>query len=69
MGFELRMRSRLEAQDTALFQDLHDTTDEVAPRALAFVVAFDGRFSSARSVARSDYRCRFAPIEWCDGVV
>jgi hypothetical protein len=47
-GFELRLSSSLrvagEAQNTALYRDLHYTSDEVAPRMLAFVVAVDGRF-------------------------
>jgi hypothetical protein len=47
-GFELRLPSSLrvagEAQYTVLYRDLHYTTDEVAPRILAFVVAVDGRF-------------------------
>jgi hypothetical protein len=47
-GFELRMRAGLrvagEAQYTALYRDLHYTSDEVAPRIAAFVVAIDGRF-------------------------
>jgi hypothetical protein len=48
VGFELRLASALrlagEAQYTALYRDLRYTTDEVAPRILAFVVAVDGRF-------------------------
>lgn len=47
-GFELRLPSGLrvagEAQYTALYRDLHYTSDEVAPRILSFVVALDGRF-------------------------
>ena len=48
VGFELRLPSGLrvagEGQYTALFHDLHYSTDEIAPRIMAFVVAFDGRF-------------------------
>ncbi|MDB4935711.1 MAG: hypothetical protein JWP87_2683 [Labilithrix sp.] len=47
-GFELHLPSNLrvagEASYTALYRDLHYTSDEVAPRILAFVVAIDGRF-------------------------
>ncbi len=47
-GFELHLPRGLriagEAQYTALYRDLHYTSDEVAPRILAFVVAVDGRF-------------------------
>jgi hypothetical protein len=47
-GFELRLSPRCrvagEAQYTALYRDLHYSSDEVAPRILAFVVAVDGRF-------------------------
>lgn len=47
-GFELRLTSRMrlggEAHYTALYRDLTYTTDEVAPRILAFVLAVDGRF-------------------------
>lgn len=47
-GFELRLPSNLrvagEAQYTMMYHDLHYSTDEVAPRILAFVVAIDGRF-------------------------
>ncbi|MDB5213469.1 MAG: hypothetical protein JWO86_1396 [Myxococcaceae bacterium] len=47
-GFELRLSSRAriaaEATYTALYRDLHYTSDEVAPRILAFAVAIDGRF-------------------------
>jgi hypothetical protein len=47
-GLELRISSRFriagEATYTALYRDLHYTSDEVAPRILAFAVAIDGRF-------------------------
>lgn len=47
-GFELRLSSRTriasEVSYTALYRDLHYTSDEVAPRMLAFAVAVDGRF-------------------------
>jgi hypothetical protein len=48
-GFELRLPSRLriagEAQYTMLpFRDISYTTEEVAPRMVAFVLAIDGRF-------------------------
>lgn len=47
-GFELRLSSRTriasEVTYTALYRDLHYTSDEVAPRILAFAVAIDGRF-------------------------
>lgn len=47
-GLELRITSRFriagEATYTALYRDLHYTSDEVAPRILAFAVAIDGRF-------------------------
>jgi len=47
-GFELRLSSRLrmasEVTYTALYRDLHYTSDEVAPRMIAFAVAIDGRF-------------------------
>lgn len=47
-GFELRISSRTriasEVTYTALYRDLHYTSDEVAPRILAFAVAIDGRF-------------------------
>jgi hypothetical protein len=48
IGLELRISSRFrlagEATYTALYRDLHYTSDEVAPRILAFAVAIDGRF-------------------------
>jgi hypothetical protein len=47
-GFELRLSSSTriasEVSYTALYRDLHYTSDEVAPRMLAFAVAIDGRF-------------------------
>jgi hypothetical protein len=47
-GFELRLSPELrlggEALYTMLYRDLRYTSDEVAPRILAFVVAVDGRF-------------------------
>jgi hypothetical protein len=47
-GFELRLASRVriasELTYTALYRDLHYTSDEVAPRIVAFAVAIDGRF-------------------------
>jgi hypothetical protein len=47
-GFQLHLspfcRVAGEAQYTALSRDLHYTSDEVAPRILAFVIAVDGRF-------------------------
>ncbi len=47
-GVELRLSSRVrlagEMTYTALYHDLHYTSDEVAPRILAFAVAIDGRF-------------------------
>ena len=47
-GVELRLSSRVriagELTYTALYRDLHYTSDEVAPRILAFAVAIDGRF-------------------------
>jgi hypothetical protein len=47
-GVELRLSSRVriasEVTYTALYHDLHYTSDEVAPRILAFAVAIDGRF-------------------------
>jgi len=47
-GVELRLSSRVrvasEVTYTALYHDLHYTSDEVAPRILAFAIAIDGRF-------------------------
>jgi len=47
-GVELRLSSRVriagEVTYTALYHDLHYTSDEVAPRILAFAFAIDGRF-------------------------
>lgn len=47
-GFELALTPSVrvagEAQYTVLYRDLTYTSDEVAPRMLAFVVAIDGRF-------------------------
>ena len=47
-GIELRIASRVrvagEVTYTALYRDLHYTSDEVAPRIVAFAVAIDGRF-------------------------
>jgi hypothetical protein len=47
-GFELKVTSRLrvagEAQYTMLYRNSTYSTDEVAPRVLAFVVAASGRF-------------------------
>lgn len=47
-GFELRISSRMriasEVTYTALYRDLHYTSDEVAPRMTTFALAIDGRF-------------------------
>ena len=47
-GFELQLSSRFriasEVTYTALYRDLHYTSDEVAPRIVTFAVAIDGRF-------------------------